>query len=273
MTALRGHLEDGTLLRVVDGQTLPDDRAGHLDTCEHCRARLAGLRDRSRTASAAVALVDRLAPAPPADLWERVLDATSREPSRGPRAPHAASGWTRRPLLRAAVVTGLLIAGALTAEPVRRWIVDVATDVAAVLGRTPGEPPSTPAAPAASGGGAVAVEIVPATTRLVVRVDAPETGGVVVVRFEERATARGEILGDDDRATLVALPDGFRVQNRRRADRETAPDEPRAPARYRFTVPRSLERVEVRVGGRSVAVLTPADAGYRGDVPVRIDGR
>ena len=61
----------------------------------------------------------------------------------------------------------------------------------------------------------------------------------MAVRFEDRSTARAEVVGDDRDASLVALPDGFQVRNA-----------PTATAVYRVIVPRSLESVVIQVAGR-----------------------
>lgn len=253
-----GHLDDGALVRTLDGQPVAGDEAGHLHDCAVCRARLRTLAGRSAGFTRAVAGTRAADPAPPPELWDRIQAAASAGPAEGAgvdlgreRERRAARGLRARrlpgsPLARAAVVVGVLLVGALVAEPVRAWIGSaIGRAVGALRGESEFEPAPFPAA--ADPGSAVAVSFVPAGDRLVIRVDEPQQAGTVRVVFEDRADAVGEVLTADETASLVVLPDGFRARNR--ADSDWS---------YRFRLPSSLRSVTVEVGGEEMAELTPA---------------
>ena len=70
-----GHLDDGALVRLLDAQHLPGDDPAHVDACDHCRVRLAVLRERSDRVHRLAGDLDAIAPTPPADLWDRVRAA------------------------------------------------------------------------------------------------------------------------------------------------------------------------------------------------------
>lgn len=219
------HPDDGALVRRLDGQTLPGDDSGHLAACPQCQARFNELEHRSDALSGLLHRGPDAAIEPPAHLLDRV-----RRTARDERARH----WTRTPLLKAAVIAAVLVAP-LAAEPVRDWIGRSATRLATAVGLVE--------APAPSGAGDAEITIVPAGNRLVIRVDAPQPEGAVVLRFEDRPDALVRVPSGSA-TSLVALPDGFRVING-----AGGPDE------YRFTVPAGLP-VEVRVAGSTAVTVT-----------------
>lgn len=277
------HLEDGALVRLLDGQPAPGEDAGHLGGCAVCQARLRKLERLSAGFSRVVAAGRAAEPAPPADLWQRVQAAAGggvrggvaggaqgmgaaggagaagagvvdlarereRRAGRGRVAPRRA-GLPGSPAARAAAVAALLVGGALSAEPVRAWIADGFREVIAALGGGGADPvPVRVPSAAESAAPAITVSFVPAGDRLLLRIDEPQPTGSLVVVFEDRTDAVGEVLTEDEDASLVVLPDGFRARNAGGRDWS-----------YRFRVPGTLAGVRVVIGGRTVAELTPAD--------------
>lgn len=258
MSGRATHLDDGALIRVLDRQPAPEDDAGHLTDCAVCQARLRKLERLSAGFSRVLTAARPAEPAPPPDLWQRVQSAApggaegavidlARERER--RAGRRAGPRWGSPATRAAVVAGLLLAGALSAEPVRAWIADgIERAVLALRGGAPEPAPASVPGAVGSGAAAVTVSFVPAGDRLLVRIDEPQPAGTVHVVFEDRSDAMGEVLTEDEDASLLVLPDGFRARNAGGKDWS-----------YRFRVPTTLARVAVVIGGRTVAELTPAD--------------
>lgn len=258
MTTSRGsqHLDDGTLVRILDRQSTADGDTDHFSSCAECRRRYRVIEHRSDTFHGLLAQGQAAEPTPPADLLDRARASVRRR-------SHPSRSVARSPLLRAAAVAAILCAGALTAEPVREWLGAAARQlVAALPTATRPTPPEATTAPGSPGSdGAVEVTIVPVGDRLVLRFDIAEPGAVARVRFHDHTGASAQVvddtpapeLGDASAPALVALPDGFRVHN--------------AGARgsgYRFTAPAGMP-VEVRVGRRVVATLR-GEAGQTGEV-------
>jgi anti-sigma factor RsiW len=102
------HLDEGTLVRRIDGELLPDESAdveAHLAACADCRAEL------DRMAALAGSVKASL----------QLLDAASAGPSR--RGVHARSrAWHRSPVWQAAAAIALLAGLAIAIAPVRAWI-------------------------------------------------------------------------------------------------------------------------------------------------------
>lgn len=257
MSDRAGHLDDGALVRVLDRQPTPGEEAAHLADCTLCRARLHTLEVRSAGFSELLMAGRAAEPAPPADLWQRVQAAApggaggavvdlARERER--RAGRGSGFPWGSPAARAAAVAGLLLAGALAAEPVRAWIAEGIERAVLALTGDPQAAPGRAPAPAESAAPAVKVSFVPAGDRLLIRIDEPQPAGTVRVVFENRPDALGEVLTEDEDASLLVLPDGFRARNAGGKDWS-----------YRFHVPATLAGVRVLIAGRPVAELMPAD--------------
>jgi len=236
------HLDDAALVRVLDGEAVADQDAGHLSGCADCQARLAGIRGQAMALSSLLERAQAAEPVPPSDLWERVTSGAGVRalPSAGrPRA--RPRPWWSRGLPRAAMIAGLLAAGALSAEPVRRWMGERLTALAAALVGDQATEGTDPVPDALLG---VVVRFVPEGDRLVIRLDERQAGGTLEIVFEERSDATAEVLGDGPAATVLVLPGGFRARNRQ-GDRGS----------YRFRLPVTLDSVEVVVGGETRARL------------------
>ena len=263
-SAAMQHLDDAALVRVIDRQTTPDDDDAHLAGCDACQARLRTLQARSAGFSRALASARAAEPAPPADLWRRVQAAAAagpqsvvvdlgRERQRRARG-HAGPRWGT-PAMRAAAVALLLVGGALTAEPVRAWIAGAIETAVLALRGGPADPTGTGPVPMPTAPSAVTVSFIPAVDRLVLRIDESQPAGTVHVIFENRPDALGEVLTEDEDASLLVLPDGFRARNV--GEKEWS---------YRFTLPATLAGARIVVAGRTVAEPAPEDGELRLDL-------
>lgn len=247
--AAKRHLDDAAIVQLLDAEVAEEEKREHLESCSVCGARTDELRVRTEALRQVLTAADRVWGEAPSDLWDRIqrAHASPRGAKRASTGRRQSSLHPRRwtPLLKAAAVAGVLLAGGLSAEPVREWIRRTAEQL---LGGG-GESDSTVATPP-GGEEAVAVRarFVPQGPVLVIRIDEPQVAGTLTVSFETRDDAQGQILTADPDADLVVNPDGFRAVNG-----------PGVDWSYRFDVPEGLDRVAVWVGGRLVRSMTPAD--------------
>jgi hypothetical protein len=213
------HVDDGTLIRVLDRECEPDELAearGHLDACDDCAGRLARFRQQSSALSLALRTADRPArPARPAPRW-------------GLRAA-------------AAILVMLAVGGAV--RPVRAWIIERAVALWSALGG--GSPDAAPPAPA--GPRETAVAFVPAAGTFTVELNGAPAGGRLVVEAVGGDTARAVVLEGGGDEALMVLPSGLRI---------TAPAGSRAT--YRLRLPARLGPVPIRIADQAVREFDPA---------------
>ena len=250
------HLDDGTLIRLLDSQGSDSD-AAHVAHCDECAQRLAAFRSRDTIVADWLVNTEALLPAPPADSWTRITaraesitaqDAASAAPI--PLFPRmlAATGASR--VLRAAVVL-LIVGGVVTAEPVREWL---AANVARLVDGPPDAVVPAPPVDATS----TIVRFVPRADMVTISFAAPQAGGVMRIHFEQRSDASAEAITDATPPALLVRPDGFHVRNGAADD-----------AHYEFRLPATLARVRVQVGDRIIATLSPGEASV---VEIRLNG-
>lgn len=183
------HIDEGTLLALLDGELSEEEKSrveAHVEACEACAVSLAELREASDRLEAALALLDRPAPAE-VSAW------TVRQ-----RAAARRMAFPRRALLRAAaMVLGFAAVGsaAIPNSPVRTWVAAAwRHGVSALSG---GEDPAPAVATAA---GDVTPEaglvVQPERRRVVVSIESPAPDLVARVRVVSDARvavrARGE---------------------------------------------------------------------------------
>ncbi len=232
------HLDDGALVRFLDGEA--GGRSGveaHLAACPACTERLAVLRRRSVNLGILLARGDFAVPAPPAAAAP-VDELAARRAAR--RAPP-------RPWLQAAAVAMLLVSAGLFAAPVRGWVRGLvsASEQAAVRPAPAPRPRAAEPAPAGT-----RIQFTPRGPELTVDVAHPQAGGALLLEAGPGTTASAEVRGP---AELLVLPSGLRIAN-----------DPSSAAEYRVTVPASVRRVRVRVGGGApTTVESDALAGGR----------
>lgn len=247
-SSLHAHLDDADLVRILDLEPEPAtvEMKSHIGECAECASRLRQLEARASALSALLESSRPAMPAPPADLRDRIAARVATIPQDRSRRR-----WWTTGLARAAALAGLLITGALVAEPSRQWIIDrVVPRAPAVENAVPG----TRSAPVAT-----QVGFVPSGNAIVIRIDNRQRDGTVTLQFEDRSDVMGEVITDDPDADLLAMPPtGFRIRN-----------EEGDTWSYRFRVPLGV-RVEVIVAGATVAAIEPP--GTR-EVEIRLDER
>jgi anti-sigma factor RsiW len=214
------HLDDGALVRFVDGECDAAEAAlvrEHTDACEQCSARLSELEVRMRLVSQAL---QRAEPLP------RALRKHART-------------WTY-----AAAAAVVLLAVAAGVQPVRAWIAQRGQALwHLVVGDGGQDSPGVPAVepPSAS------VSFVPATGGFEIVLASRQAAGTLTVQFGEDMTARATIVGDPDSEGLVVLPHGLRIEN----DRASR-------ASYVLVLPQALSPISVAIGDDPVLELDAA---------------
>ena len=229
------HLDDGALLRHVDGELEPAEAGSveaHLAACARCRAELDAIAAAANRVATSLRLID-FAP-----------EIDGRQTGVARRA--ASPAWHSSPIWRAAAAIALVAGLALAIAPVRAWIAErfgFATD------RTATESPASLDAPAtgAAEGTGIRVAFVPTGDQFRILLATPQAEGALHLAAAPGDTASGEIVGTDD-SDLLVLPDGLGIRNH-----------PFSTADYRVAVPRHMAAVEVEVAGRAEWRGSPED--------------
>lgn len=189
-----GHLDDGALVRVLDGESA-EAESEHAQSCLACRERLDALRTRSDRFVDRLTEADRPVPSPGWDptFLDRIGVAAEggMQPETGP------SWWPSARALRWAAVVVVLV-GAAAAPPVRAFLAEtVRAFVMDTGGRTTaaGDPSS--------------VEVAVDGPRLRLLLEDGVTLRLVPGEAGSRATAR--IEGAAGGAEILARADGFTV--------------------------------------------------------------
>lgn len=219
---MTAHVEDGALVRYLDGEAAAEERtilAAHLEDCGACAARLTAL---SRAAEALTT----------------ALRATDEPASRA--RPHPR--WR----LRAAAAVLVLLAVGGGVRPVRAWILDRAE---ALWGAVTGAGPDAAPPVAAPGAARSSVAFVPAGGELTLEVTSVQNEGVLQIETVAGDTAVAVVRNGTSMEDLVVLPTALRIVNR-----------PASTASYVIRVPARLARVVVHVGDTPEWVYRPGTA-------------
>jgi hypothetical protein len=213
---MTSHVDDGALIRYLDREDGPPNRAGvarHLDGCDRCAIRFAQLEGTSRTLSAA--------------LWASDVPWVSDLPAMRTRS---STRWGMRAAAAVLLVAGL--AGVV--RPVRAWIVDRAEALwGAVTGQTPPLQTPTPVAPAPSASAAFA----PTGDEFTIELTGDPAGGTLQIETVLGDTAIAIVRGGSGGEDLVVLPSGLRI---------VAPLA--STASYEIRLPARLVLVRIAVG-------------------------
>lgn len=232
------HLDDGAIVRFLDGEAAADERSGveaHLAACPVCADRLAALRRRSLNLGILLSRGDfAVPPLPAAPVDELAARRTAR------RAP-------MRPWLQAAAVAMLLVSAGLFAAPVRGWVRGLLGGAAPVAERPPTPPPAPTAGAPLAG---ARIQFTPQGAELSVEVSHPQAGGALLLEAGTGTTASAEVraLAGTAPAELLVLPSALRIAN-----------DPASVAEYRVTIPPSVRRVRVRIGSAAPTVVESAE--------------
>ena len=238
MTSLESHanphVDTETLTRIIDGEPLENEReaVAHAGACPTCRARIDVLRTRRARLTDLLTATD----APPVELPDVgaiMALAESRTAGRVARLT------PRRPGRRAIVVGAFILSGAaLAAQPVTRWV------MARWRGNAAAEPLARATAPVARPTVAPAsVAFVPQGGGIAIRFDAVPASGTLTLRRDTGARVSASVTSGGRDEGFIVLPNGLGVRN-------TAT----SVASYEVVVPASVDRVQVRIGSRTLDV-------------------
>lgn len=243
------HVDDGTLVRLLDGETVPEAAARHVATCRQCTRRREELV--GQTGELREGLDHLLIGAP---RWEPDFLERIRVPGAGD-APRRPGGWFRpRRLLAAAAVLAVL----LVVPGARAWLLDGVTSLLEPF-RTDAAAPAAPAVPPGGDGTPTEVSAVVEGERLVLEVVGTEGPDRLTVRRSGRELVTARLLPGGARGEILVLPGGFRVRGAGDArDLDVA-------------VPPTVRVVEVRREERLLAELV-LEEGVEGPWTLALDG-
>jgi hypothetical protein len=234
------HLDDGALLRLLDGEASAAERDGfatHVEACALCQGRRGLLAGWSEGAS---------------ELLAR-SDAAPRGFARAPARPLARVPWT----MWAAAAAGVLLVGGTVASaaPLRTWVIGRLVALEQVL-HFPARPrpierrPAEQAAPPAASTPVGAVSFTPEGDVLLVRIATRQVAGSLVLEASTTPTASAVVRGQGEHEAVVVLPDELKIANT-----------PASRATYRLTLPARLARVVVVIGSELPLSLAPVPPG------------
>jgi anti-sigma factor RsiW len=204
------HVDDGELIRLLDGECSAEERArieSHLATCAECAQRREGLDGLAHAVSTALVRGD--------------------EPVRSLRVP--GRRW-RPPAIRAAAVLLLVSVGVAAASvpPVRAWLSARWADLRGIV--------APRATPGPESRGATTVRFVPTAGAFTIELVARQDTGVLTIDVSAdtlaSATVTPSLRGED----LIVLPGGLRIVNR-----------PSDRASYEVRLPRGVTEVRIQV--------------------------
>jgi hypothetical protein len=243
------HPEDGVLLRLLDGEADAAEQAAgaHAAGCAECRARMDAMVRRRDRLNALLARTDFPVPA-----------ASAPEPGVIPLHARRREAAPARPWLRAAAIILVVLGVGVMASPARawiaRWITEAWESVAGDGDAPPAPAPApTPAPEPAEQTAAAQVGFVPTGAELTVVVAHAQDAGALTVAAAQGESATAEVVGGTGSADLLVLPAALHVRN-----------VPGSAAEYRLTLPSSVRRVRVRVGGGRETVVNMAEVGDSG---------
>jgi hypothetical protein len=253
------HARDETLIRIIDGQLLDDDRAAvvHANACSTCRARIDVLRRRrARLTEILVATDAPLVPVPNvrdvlpiaarrAAARAAISSVTTIRPSIGRRL--------RRPTRRTIAVAVLILSGAaLAAQPVSRWVMARWQRADAPVPVPPATNPGVDPAPSSA-----AIAFVTQPGEFTIRFDATPASGTLTLRAVAGTKVGADVTAGAKDEGFFVLPDGLRIRN-----------STTSVATYLVTLPSDVRRVRVQIGAGAASrtVIVRLEPGETRDV-------
>lgn len=234
------HVTDGEVLRALDQQLEPSERArvtAHLESCDQCAALLT--RARRRQQRLAQLLRDTDFDTPATTLRPSDSPVIDSRVARQRRAQRIARTW-QQPWLRVAAAIVLLLGVTLTITPVRALVVDWVREQWSRLVNADrsAEPATAPEAVTAPIG--PRIEFTHEATEFRIEFTVAQSTGSLAARQGAGEQVIAESTSPN--AELLVLPTGLRVDNRQ------APG-----ASYTLVLPSSVSTLVVQVGERTVA--------------------
>ncbi len=212
------HLEDGALIRFIDGEANAQERTAvetHTVDCPACATRLAELRRLSTSLSAAFTAADV---PPPRFVYPLVLRRARR---------------SRIPLSAAAAILLVVATIAAAAPPVRAWLRARWVELRGGASQQHSSAPLTP-----QNSRPTTVRFVPRDPSFTIELTAPQSGGVLTVDVSEDTIATAVLSGGSGEGEeLVVMPMGLKIVNHQST-----------VASYVVRLPRTITEVTVHVG-------------------------
>jgi hypothetical protein len=234
------HLDDAELVRLLDREHSPDERAhweAHVAACTHCTAEVDRLR---ADADVVRGWLDRAAfEQPLPHLVERAVERSTRV---------APAPWLRAAAMIALIALPVTAVAAI--PPLRAWLIAAIED----LRGTADVDVATPARQAAEPVAVDVIHFAVAPGSFTVQLDAAQPAGTLRITYGQDAT--GAL--DDPGVEAVFSETLLRVRNTVASDRS-----------YTLRVPLSVTSVTVRIGTRTIAVLDAAALRTGRELPVR----
>jgi hypothetical protein len=207
-----GHLDDGELIRLLDGECSFEEQAritSHLATCATCTQRHQELVGLTQAVTAALVRGD--------------------QPARSARPPKPR--WHLDAFRAAAVLLAVSVGvAAATTHPVRAWLSARWADLRATVG--------SPAPSGTDSPGTTTVRFVPATSTFTIELVARQDAGVLTIDLSADTIASATVTSGGRGEELVVLPEGLRIVNR--------PDD---KSSYDVRLPGRVTQVMVRIAG------------------------
>lgn len=226
------HIDDGDLIRLIDGEFTKDESAqmrAHLEGCAECKRNADSLRAASGLVSRALTELD-----PPVPATPKVVPSVG---GKLPRFEARGGFFTPRVLRAAAVLAAMSLVAA--ASPARAWLVQGWHALKSVVvgevveAPVPVEVTELPAPRISS-----VLRFTPRGSEFRLEfVERPQAGTVLLL-FDSVATASAGTIGEDVTDEMILLPQGLRVRNS--AGSTTS---------FEVRLPLSLTAVEVSIAG------------------------
>jgi hypothetical protein len=217
-------LAAGLLVQYLHGELDAQQETGvseHLAVCQPCRTLVESLQVRMRAASDVLRL--SAFEAPGTVEWQRLLESV--------RAAAPARQKAARLRLAAGWIIGLGTVAGLSSSPVRAWMAERWTNLiqdAPAPGQLQHDGQAT---------GQAGLIFEPERDRLDIAFQTTQPGGTLIVRYTDATTVSVTVTGGHTEQ-LAWRRGSVRIVN-----------QPDARASYLVTLPRSVERVSIRVGG------------------------
>ena len=217
------HLDDGELIRLLDGECSAEEQARltrHLATCSVCMQRQEAFEGLATAVRAALVRSD--------------------EPVRSVRVPKRT--WRLGAFRAAAVLLAVSVGvAAASAPPVRAWLSARWAGLRAIV--------APRATPGTEGRGITTVRFVPTNSTFAIELVARQDTGVLTIDVSGDTLASATVspppgMGGEE---LVVLPEGLRIVNR-----------PGDRASYEVRLPRTVTEVRIRIADAPESRLVPA---------------
>jgi hypothetical protein len=234
------HIEDGDIIRLLDGECVPDEERlirEHLLECVRCRREADELERLSRGFGL---LLQR------ADVIPATTDGTNKRGEETAVTHTLKPRWTRIRVLKAAAAVALVIT-AIGVSPARAWLVDGWQAIRSLFSEESAAPIQPPS-PSETATAPAVVTFTPRGPAFTIDVSSAQVTGKVSLAIDSGPLASARVLGGDGSEEFIVHRGGLRIVNT-----------PTSSASYEIVVPRSVSTLELTVAGRTVLSLSEAE--------------